>query len=126
MTATTRQSMNLFPGLTALFLACALVLRIVAAPIILAAPEPGLMAICSGGKIIYVSMETGQPVDPEGGPADLDCPLVIAALAVIVADAPIKAPQAVAQSLLSRPGPLALARHPRCCDYQPRAPPVPV
>ncbi|MGK7651409.1 hypothetical protein ACSQ76_02940 [Roseovarius sp. B08] len=45
--------------LLALFIA----IRVVAQPTILAAPESGVMALCSGGQIVYVSMDTGQPVD---------------------------------------------------------------
>ncbi|KRS12564.1 hypothetical protein XM53_10760 [Roseovarius atlanticus] len=48
--------------LLALFIA----IRVVAQPTILAAPEPGVMALCSGGQIVYVSMETGLPVKNDG------------------------------------------------------------
>ena len=47
--------------LVALFIA----IRVVAQPTILAAPEPGVMALCSGGQIVYVSVETGLPVEEE-------------------------------------------------------------
>ncbi|MFN3211099.1 MAG: hypothetical protein ACE369_19290 [Roseovarius sp.] len=45
--------------LVALFVAA----RVVAQPLILAAPGPGLIALCSGGQIVYVSIETGLPAD---------------------------------------------------------------
>lgn len=45
-------------------LALFMTIRVVAQPVILAAPEPGVMALCSGGKIVYVSIETGLPVEP--------------------------------------------------------------
>ncbi|MDD9726888.1 hypothetical protein PVV74_15615 [Roseovarius sp. SK2] len=58
--------------LVALFIA----IRVVAQPTILTAPDPGLMALCSGGQIVYVSMETGLPVenDDETGLLADSCP----------------------------------------------------
>lgn len=47
--------------LLALFIA----IRVAAQPTILAAPEPGVMALCSSGQIVYVSMETGLPVETD-------------------------------------------------------------
>jgi len=60
----------------AVLLALLFAVRVVAQPMVLATPEPGLMAICSGGQIVYVSMETGLPVKTgEGGQIAADpCP----------------------------------------------------
>ena len=44
-------------GLTAAVLAVGLALRLIGAPVVLSAPEPGLIAICSGGEIYYVTMD---------------------------------------------------------------------
>ena len=60
--------------LVALVMALVLALRVIAAPLILAAPEPGLIAICSGGKIYYVSID-GAPGDDEAPPSK-PCPFV--------------------------------------------------
>ncbi|WP_120500345.1 hypothetical protein [Roseovarius sp. EL26] len=49
-------------GFMAVLLAFVLALRIVAAPVVMAAPQPGMIALCSGGQIIYVSLESGEPV----------------------------------------------------------------
>lgn len=49
-------------GLMAVLLAFVLALRVIAAPVVMAAPHPGLIALCSGGKIVYVSLKTGVPV----------------------------------------------------------------
>lgn len=81
-------------GLTTL-LVLVVALRVVAAPVILSAPEPGLIAICSGGEIYYVNLD-GTPVDreaPEGEP----CPFHGVTLAL----AGVQVPQAM------RPKPVA-------------------
>lgn len=49
-------------------------LRVVAHPIVLSAPTPGLVALCSNGQIIYVSLATGQPVQTGDGASDIACP----------------------------------------------------
>lgn len=59
-------------GLLAVLMAFALAVRIVAAPLVLAAPGPGLMAICSGGEIYYVTLD-GTPVEGDAGKAK-PCP----------------------------------------------------
>ncbi len=89
--------------LVALFIA----IRVVAQPTILAAPDPGLMALCSGGQIVYVSMETGLPVETDDE-TDLladPCPFFGVTAFNLSADqslpTPLQAPTALA---LSRPG----------------------
>lgn len=71
-----RHLINVFETAFTVFVALFLALRVVAQPLVLAAPEPGLMALCSGGKIVYVSIETGQPVETDGehGLAADPCP----------------------------------------------------
>ncbi|MEM1341125.1 MAG: hypothetical protein AAGF68_02330 [Pseudomonadota bacterium] len=49
-------------------------LRVVAHPLILSAPGPGLVALCTNGQIIYISLETGKPVQTETGQAEIACP----------------------------------------------------
>lgn len=52
-------------ALLSLALVLVLSLRVVAAPFIMASPAPGIMAICAGGQILYISMESGQPVEDD-------------------------------------------------------------
>lgn len=65
----------------ALCLALGLALRVVAMPWVMAAPEPGVMAICAGGQIVYVSLD-GTPV-PDQTPQSDDCPLLGVTAAVL-------------------------------------------
>jgi len=96
----------------------------VAEPLLMVSPSPDLMAICSGGKIIYVSMEDGQPVEEGEGPPSLSCPFVVAAQAILAADLPLTSPSdAVALAMLTADR-AAPALSPRCCDYLSRAPPL--
>ncbi|MEM6376041.1 MAG: hypothetical protein AAF686_07345, partial [Pseudomonadota bacterium] len=37
-------------------------------------PEPGLIALCSNGEIVYFSLETGQPVEKSEKKSDTACP----------------------------------------------------
>lgn len=55
-----------FTALLSLVLVLVLSLRVAAAPFIMASPAPGIMAICAGAEIIYISMEDGQPVEDTG------------------------------------------------------------
>lgn len=65
---------RIFHSLFCLALVLVLSLRVVAAPFIMASPAPGIMAICAGGEIIYISMEDGQPVDDDSGFDAEPCP----------------------------------------------------
>ncbi len=107
----------------ALILALTLALRIVAAPMIMAAPAPGLMAICTGGQIVYVSMEDGQPVG-EDAPS-ISCPFFSITSVVALAELSIKPPQALVVVELSAAitdvAPVGAAR---AADNQSRAPPL--
>lgn len=58
----------------ALLLAMVLALRVVAQPILLSSAEPGVIALCLNGQIVYVSLETGQPVETEKKLGTADCP----------------------------------------------------
>ncbi len=49
-------------------------LRVIAHPIVLSAPAPGLVALCSNGQIVYISLETGQPVQTGDGGLEIACP----------------------------------------------------
>jgi len=74
MTSRARSLRGLTGGVLAPLLALVLALRVIAAPLIMAAPEPGLIAICSGGKIYYVSID-GAPGNGEAPPSK-PCPFV--------------------------------------------------
>ena len=67
---------GVFRTLITVLVALLVSLRVVVQPLVLAAPEPGLMALCSGGQIVYVSIETGQPVETDSESATLaePCP----------------------------------------------------
>jgi hypothetical protein len=88
-------------------LALALALRVVAMPWAMAAPEPGLIAICAGGKITYISID-GTPVPDEDRQSD-DCPLlgVTAMVLPSVAQdlAPVSKPVLLATSSVQVPVP---------------------
>lgn len=79
-----RQDRTGLRGLMAVLLGLVLMLRLIAAPIVLSAPHPGLIAICSGSGVYYVTLD-GAPVDgdaPEGDPCPyLGIPLALADLA---------------------------------------------
>lgn len=64
--ATAVISTRLHGSLIGLVLILVLSLRVVAAPFIMASPAPGIMAICSGAEIVYISMKDGQPVEDTG------------------------------------------------------------
>jgi len=61
-----RQLQLLTGGVLTPLLAVVVALRVIAAPLVMAAPEPGLIALCSGGQIYYVTLD--------GTPADADTP----------------------------------------------------
>jgi hypothetical protein len=91
----------------ALCFALALALRVVAMPWTMAAPEPGLIAICAGGQITYISID-GTPVPDEDRQSD-DCPLlgVTAMVLPSVAQdlAPVSKPVLLATSSVQVPVP---------------------
>jgi hypothetical protein len=111
-------------GIAAVFLAITLAMRIVASPAVMASPAPGIMAICSGGKIVYVSMKTGLPVDESEGPASVPCPYFNVTTVLSVDDAPFVAPvpvvvdRVVASAPYTRPGLRPIF------DARPRDPPA--
>lgn len=49
-------------------------LSVVAHPLIMSAPAPGLVALCSNGQIVYYSLETGQPVQTDNEKSEIACP----------------------------------------------------
>lgn len=55
-------------------------LRVVAHPLALGGTEPGIVALCSGGQIIYVSLDTGQPVGTDKTADAANCPVLGKAL----------------------------------------------
>lgn len=74
--------------MAAMLLGIVLSLRLIAAPFIIASPAPGIMAICSGGHVVYVSMADGQPVqDNEGSDRD-PCPFFGIVSALVIAEEP--------------------------------------
>lgn len=111
---------------TACVLALVLVMRLVSAPYVMASPAPGIMAICSGGEIIYISMKDGQPVEDSGEFATEACPFF--GITSVLADTypPHVAPRvltaAQAEPIAGLALPSDISRH----DYHSRAPPDPV
>ncbi|SHL40361.1 hypothetical protein SAMN05443432_101392 [Roseovarius litoreus] len=123
MTRRERQDRTGLRGLMAVLLGLVLMLRLIAAPIVVSAPHPDVIAICSGGGVYYITLD-GEPVGgdvPESDPCPyLGIPLALAGLA-----GPVLPPAehitrlttpASAESLV--PGQTAQA-------YGARAPPVP-
>ncbi len=84
-----------------LVLALFIAIRVVAQPTILAAPEPGVMALCSGGQIVYVSMETGLPVENDGETGLLadPCPFFGVTAFDLAVDQPLPTPFQVPSAL---------------------------
>ena len=113
-------------GVAMVMLALVLAMRLVAAPIILSAPAPGLMAICSGGQIIYISMEDGQPVGEGEGPQSTSCPFFGVMSVLPGADMPIVPPMQLVLHDLPFAPELTFTDASRFADYRPRAPPLPL
>ncbi|MHA7850702.1 hypothetical protein [Roseovarius sp.] len=123
MTRRERQDRTGLRGLMAVLLGLVLMLRLIAAPIVVSAPHPDMIAICSGGGVYYVTLD-GEPVGgdiPDSDPCPyLGIPLSLAGLAgpvlpPVARVARVTTP-ARAESLV--PGQIAQA-------YGARAPPVP-
>ncbi len=51
-----------------------LALRVVAQPLVLAAPEDGQIALCLNGQIVYVDTDTGLPLEDNEGLYTDPCP----------------------------------------------------
>ncbi|WP_317056736.1 hypothetical protein [Roseovarius rhodophyticola] len=51
-----------------------LALRVVAQPLVLAAPEEGQIALCVNGQIVYVDTDTGLPLEDNEGLYTDPCP----------------------------------------------------
>lgn len=100
MTAQGQQRHRRMGGILAPLMALAVALRVIAAPLVVAAPEPGMIAICSGGQIYYVTLD-GTPVDPETAHSD-PCPFLGIGLALADAAPEIEAPRRGLRDL-SRP-----------------------
>lgn len=117
-----RQLHRLAGGALAPLLAVVVALRVIAAPLVMAAPEPGLIAICSGGHIYYVSLD-GTPVDPEGPQSD-PCPFLGITLALAEPAPAIPAPRRGVLDLVRPAPPVAsIPARPRPANPA-RAPPL--
>lgn len=123
MTRHERQDRRGLRGLMAVLLGLALMLRLIAAPIVLSAPHPGLIAICSGGGVYYVTLD-GEPVGgdaPESDPCPyLGIPLALTALAGPVLPPAVSVTRIIAPARAESLVPGRIAR-----AYGARAPPVP-
>ena len=109
-------------GALALLLGLVLALRVIAVPFVMAAPAPGLMAICSGGEIVYVSLDTGQPVS--NGPAADPCPF-FGTTAALTGAGPDPARPVFAASDIPVVLPARIVPAPRrVVAHAPRAPPL--
>jgi len=109
---------------TAMLLGFVLALRLVAAPFILSSPAPGVMAICVGGQITYISMDDGQPVqDIDGAVAD-PCPFFGVMSALPGGDVPVTPPLML--EIRNVRGVYVTTSHAAQPDllYHPRAPPL--
>lgn len=111
-------------GGLATLLVLVVALRVVAAPVILSAPEPGLIAVCSGGEVYYVTLD-GTPVDgdaPEGEP----CPFHGVTLALVGVQPPqVILPERMAQ-WADWPAVSLHVQSRRARSNTARAPPLPV
>lgn len=109
-------------GPIAVLLAVLLALRLIAAPIAMAAPQDGLIALCSGGQIVYVTPD-GTPVDPDDTRPDT-CAFCGLTLALPDIAPPLHGPQGRAHRLgVLLPAPL-LHPAPPARHGHARAPPV--
>lgn len=111
-------------AIAAVLLALTLALRIIASPAVMASPAPGIMAICSGGKIVYVSMETGLPVDESEGPASVPCPYFSITTVAAIGDAPLALPVPLVVDRVVAAAPHAHPRARLILDARPRDPPA--
>ena len=113
-------------GCAATLIALTLVLRIAATPFVMASPAPDVMAICSGGKIVYISLIDGQPVEGDDHPVSEACPF-FGIVSALLGNEPT---HAVPSMLVAAPHQMVRATiaFPRdtYCDNQSRAPPLPV
>jgi len=108
-------------GALAVLIAVLVALRTIAAPVVMAAPEPGVMAICSGGQIYYVTLD-GTPVD-DTTPQPDPCPYHCLTLALGEIETPIPTAETEARRLaLPLPQAPAISAM-RARQNTPRAPP---
>lgn len=111
-------------GLLAVLLALVVALRVVAAPVILSGPEPGVMAICSGGQIYYVTLD-GTPVEGDAPEAD-PCPFMGIPLALADIADPLPSMRGAERPLGVAIPQARVAAHARPRANAARAPPFPV
>src|SRR6056297_3769593 len=113
-------------GGVAVLLALVLALRVAGLPLVMAggAPGPGMMAICTGAKIIYVPIG-GGPAEPAPDAAHDPCPAfgIVAALA-LPETAGLPAPAGRPVTLAAPPPPRAPPRARPQTAHRPRAPPL--
>jgi len=101
-----------------------LALRVVAQPLVLAAPEDGQIALCLNGQIVYVDTDTGLPLEDNKGLYTDPCPYfgVSTALELTANDPPFGI--ADAQDLVILPTAPALQTHQAYLPSEARAPPL--
>ncbi|MFK7939777.1 MAG: hypothetical protein AB8B82_10375 [Roseovarius sp.] len=104
-------------------LALVLVMRLVAAPYVMASPAPGIMAICSGGEIVYISMKDGQPVEDNEEYAAEACPFFGIISVLDDTYPPSVAPRVVTAAQAATIAGLALTSQRSKHAYNSRAPP---
>ncbi|EDM70482.1 hypothetical protein RAZWK3B_05037 [Roseobacter sp. AzwK-3b] len=123
MTRRERQDRTGLRGLMAVLLGLVLMLRLIAAPIVVSAPHPDMIAICSGGGVYYVTLD-GEPVGgdvPESDPCPyLGIPLALAGLA-----GPVLPPVARVARVTTPARAESLVPSQTAQAYGARAPPVP-
>lgn len=109
-----------------LVLAWFVALRVVAQPLIMAAPEPGLMALCVGGQVIYVSTDTGQPVETDTGIAADPCPFFGVTAGLDLAEPTVQPVEGLFTDLTPLHAASQTLSHAPVLSHGARAPPVPV
>jgi hypothetical protein len=123
MTYASRSFRQLAHGVLVMLVVCVVALRTVAAPVVVGAAEDGVMTICAGGEIYYVTLD-GTPVDAPGPTSD-PCPYTGMTLALPDLAVPLSASVAAARPL-GHPLPQALRiKAARARQNAPRAPPFP-
>jgi hypothetical protein len=99
-------------------------MRLVSAPYVMASPAPGIMAICSGSEIIYISMEDGQPVEDTDEYAAEACPFFGITSVLDSSYPPSLAPRVLTASQAATIVGLALPSQSLDHAYLSRAPPA--
>ncbi|MEM8538141.1 MAG: hypothetical protein AAGF56_09795 [Pseudomonadota bacterium] len=115
---------QIFSAVMTVAIAMVVALRVVAQPVLLSAPAPGMIAICSGGQIVYVSLKDGDGTPSDTVLHDAKCPLSASANVVVFANMALaKRDLSNAQDQITHFG-AQIHGHDRDRSANPRGPPV--